>query len=365
MAQTTNNYQIIQKVSATDTLLLHPETEAEVVLYDGTTSKLQATNLQTAIDKVSAKIDTINDGGVVTGIKGNAETIFRKGEVNLTPTNIGAEPSGTVATHNTNNTAHQDIRTAVSLAQSKADSAVTLAEGRARAVSFDTVADMTSALKSASNTAYKVGDNLFIKAIGSPDYWVSGVLAANTGTYGYYEISELETQKVDLSGYQTKTDNSLATTSKTVVGAIGEVKTTADTAKANAQTNATAITNIVNGATKVAKSANADNATNATSATTSTKWVAPRSIGVSVNSGTKSDGTAIAASNSQSVDGSVDKTIALTLGDSGISVGTYSAVQVNSKGIAVAGGQMVEIGSSGQTAPSVNLATGGLFFKLI
>ena len=48
-----------------------------------------------------------------------------------------------------------------------------------------------------------------------------------------------------------------------------------------------------------------------------------------------------------------------------VAAGTYSAVQVNAKGVAVAGGQMIEIGTSGQTTPSASLATGGLFFKVV
>ena len=46
MAQTTNKFQIIQKVSAEDTVLIHPETEAEVVKYKGTTSGIAAENVQ-------------------------------------------------------------------------------------------------------------------------------------------------------------------------------------------------------------------------------------------------------------------------------------------------------------------------------
>ena len=80
--------------------------------------------------------------------------------MNLTPAQIGAEPGGAVNTHNTSSTAHSDIRTAISNAQSKADSAYTLAEGRAKAVSFETAAAMTTALKAAAKTEYKVGDNL-------------------------------------------------------------------------------------------------------------------------------------------------------------------------------------------------------------
>ena len=102
------------------------------------------------------------------------------------------------------------------------------------------------------------------------------------------------------------------------------------------------------------------------SATSAGKWSTGRTIGVTINSGIKKDGsTAISGSGSQSVDGSADKTIAVTLGDSGVAAGTYSAVQVNAKGVAVAGGQMIEIGTSGQTTPSASLATGGLFFKVV
>jgi hypothetical protein len=369
MAQTTNKFQIIQKVSAEDTVLIHPETEAEVVKYSGTAAGISAENVQGAIDEVYEQVKGITGGGIVTGIKGDKETAYRKGAVNLTTANIGAEPSGAVNTHDTSGTAHSDIRTAVTNAQNKANSAYALAEGRAKAISFDTIAAMTTALKAAAKTDYKVGDNIFIKALDTPDYWVSKVLDNNTGTYGYFEISALESQKVDLAAYQTKTDNTLATTAKTVVGAIGEVKTTADAAKSQSNTNVTEIANIKNGTTKVGAATKADKATSAdtaTSATSAGKWTAARTLGVSVNSGVKKDGsTAISGSGSQSVDGSANKTVSVTLGDSGVTAGTYSAVQVNAKGIAVAGGQMIEIGTSGQTAPSASLATGGLFFKVV
>ena len=51
--------------------------------------------------------------------------------------------------------------------------------------------------------------------------------------------------------YQKKQDNTLSTTAKTVVGAINEVKGTADAASTKATTNATEITNIKNGTTAV------------------------------------------------------------------------------------------------------------------
>ena len=53
MAQTKNKYQIIQKVSDQDTILLHPETEAGIVEYDNSQSGLSATTVQGAIDEIS------------------------------------------------------------------------------------------------------------------------------------------------------------------------------------------------------------------------------------------------------------------------------------------------------------------------
>lgn len=53
------------------------------------------------------------------------------------------------------------------------------------------------------------------------------------------------------------------------------------------------------------------------------------------------------------------------LSDTGITPGTYSALTVGADGRATAGGFMIEIGTSGQTTPSTNLAVGGLFFKQI
>ena len=375
MAQTTNKYQIIQKISDQDTILLHPETEASVVEYDNSQSGIQSNTVQGAIDELKT-------GSGVTGVKGNSESAYRKGNINLTAANIGAESLGTVNTHNSSNTAHNDIRQAITTAQTRADNAYTLAEGKSKGVSYESVQAFVNAFNSLSATSQKIGDTIYIKGTGSPDLWVYKVQSsASTYTYtsddafvtalntvgyiqvGYYQVVALEGDKLDLEDYQKKTDNSLSTTSKTIVGAINEVKTSVNSVSSTASTNASEITKIKDGTTKVGSATSADFSTEATSAT---KWKTARTIGVSVGSGTKANGTtAISGSGTQSVDGSANKTISVTLGDSGITAGTYSAVQVNAKGIAVAGGHMIEIGSSGQTTPSSTLATGGLFFKVV
>lgn len=55
----------------------------------------------------------------------------------------------------------------------------------------------------------------------------------------------------------------------------------------------------------------------------------------------------------------------MELGESGIEEGVYSVVKVNSKGIATAGGQIVQFGSTVNAGPTDSLAVGGLFFRKI
>ena len=51
---------------------------------------ISATNVADGFEELNENINQITGGGVVTGVKGNAETAFRTGQVNLTPANIGA-----------------------------------------------------------------------------------------------------------------------------------------------------------------------------------------------------------------------------------------------------------------------------------
>ena len=90
------------------------------------------------------------------------------------------------------NTATQTAQNALN----KATQAETIAKGRATGYVFDTVSDMNTWLANADNVANLVlGDNFYIRATDAPDYWWDGSQA-----------QELETEKVDLSGYATDTE---------------------------------------------------------------------------------------------------------------------------------------------------------------
>ena len=70
------------------------------------------------------------------------------------------------------------------------------------------------------------------------------------------------------------------------------------------------------------------------------------------------------ATGTGSFDGSANLSIALTLKAVG-TAGTYSVVQTDANGRVVSGAQLIEVGTTGQTTPSNDLAVGGLFFKEI
>lgn len=149
-------------------------------------------------------------------------------------------------------------KTELSAVETTANTAKTIAEGRARAVSFESYTAMVTAINAAESTEYKVGDNIFIQTKEVPDLWVYSV-ESTTSSYsytndtalvsalettgyvqiGYYKIAAMETGKVDLTGYvpttrkvNNKALSSDITLSASDVGALAAdgtaVKATAD-----------------------------------------------------------------------------------------------------------------------------------------
>lgn len=92
-------------------------------------------------------------------------------------------------------TAAQEAGAAAQTAQETANDAKSIAEGRAQAKAFDTVAAMNEWLADPANTeTLNVGDPLYIRAENEPDYWWDGTQAL-----------EMETS-VDLTQYYTKAE---------------------------------------------------------------------------------------------------------------------------------------------------------------
>ena len=165
-------------------------------------------DLETQISDVEAalqdagKVNTVSvNGGTPVQPDGNKNVNLSISKNTVGLGNVTNENANTlISAHNGNSAAHTDIRNAVSAVEELATEAKTLAEGRARAVVFTTKALMESTLYAENDkTKYKVGDNIFIEEVGVPDYWVKGILAQKVSPYGWYDLSPLETQKVDLT----------------------------------------------------------------------------------------------------------------------------------------------------------------------
>lgn len=444
--------QVTQLVNTADGLKLqqyYPETTAEVTNIKAIAG-VTGTNVQQALESIQGNINDITSGGTVTNVNGV------KGAVNIAEgTNIGVTVSGqnitistpaeenvinevqlngtkitpmgkkvnvqvtkaTVGLSNVNNVAITQTQVDqigtntenITKAQEKADEAYTIAKGKTSSYTFDTYETMVAELKSAPKNKYNVGDNLYIRALNVPDYWVAEQLSTNTGTYGYYDISPLESDKTVLKDYQTKNlvtpINVGGTTKTTVESALQAINTLAGTNKTDiqgldgalgiVQENVTKILNgetVVPNAAEATKAKNVDlavtvtpdttngdkvsigagtgkkaefNVVNAKKSATSDKLATARKITVNVNSGKKSNNTTdILGTGNATFDGSADKSISVELGASGVTAGAYSAVQVNAKGIVTGGGNIVEF-DTGTGQPSTNLAVGGLFFKII
>lgn len=111
----------------------------------------------------------------------------------------------------------------LSVVEEKTNEALSIAKGATRAFVYDTYGDMISELNTLNNTELSVNYHIMIRTVNVPDLWVSGI-SEKTVEYaytsddtliadlaedgiiqvGYYVLSTLETQKVDLAEYASK-----------------------------------------------------------------------------------------------------------------------------------------------------------------
>ena len=270
---------------------------------------LDAKNVQEAL----VKIKDIADNGGVTGVKGSAETSYRKGNVEISPANIGL---GNVTNH------AQVKRTEMGVANGVATLGTDGKVPSGQLPSY--VDDVLEFENKASFPAKGEAGKIYVSKDTNLTYRWSGS--------AYVEISaSLALGETSSTAYAGDKGKALAVRVTAVEG-----KTS--TNESNISSVGTRVTNLENG-TKAAGKA--------------TKLATARKISISGD-----------ATGSTDFDGSADKTINLTLANSGVIAGTYSAVAVDTKGRVTAGSQIVEWGAKGQTEPSANLAVGGLFFML-
>lgn len=377
----TKKYRI-QQLQTDETLLtLHPETDASIVQVDKSITGTTATNVQAAIkelkDEIKSTADEVKDG-VVTGVKGENETNFRKGQVTITKANIGLG--------NVNNTSDADKP--ISMATQQAlDNVIAIAEGKTKTYVleiannefFNSQEDslyfsltdefVTIGGETISFGSLKTGDIILVKDLDVPDRYVG--LKKQSDVLNFLYLYKLETQKVDLSDYALNEEITKIKDGNTIVKKAeqdkngNDISTTYLKNNSNGKIESTGIINFIveqKYPEIILESFDGIKAT-----------IMP--AGIDINSGGANiasitlDGNNVVTENSfktingESIVGTGN--IVTKLEDSGVEAGTYSVVQVNAKGIVTAGANIIEIGATGVTTPSANLASGGIFFQEI
>lgn len=431
--------QMLRVVNDDHAIQTLPETSADQVMLEDTGNKFTSTNVEGALSEVAKDIADLKTG---LASAGKVDDVQDVNGASIVTNKIAKLSKAAVGLGNVENTADADksVKHATS-----ADSATKATKdgggniisdtyatkqalqdsiaGKAKSFSYDNYQKFVEAVNAFSDTQMAVNDNVLIVTLGVPDMWVKSknatkvtytyatdeaiIASLNTTaglTVGYYTFAQLETTKVDLSTYQTKTDNTLETTSKDVVGAINEVKTKADA-------NEYILGNIINGNRVVPNAEHANAADNATNVTTNINGKAITSIfetdGVTAKNATHA-GSADEATSARSADvvanrlkvsgqdslgrateieydGAAAKEVAFNSTDftgTGATnkytvelatvymneahietiAGTYTAVSVNSKGVVQNGGRSIAFIEAGENIPA-DVMIGGLVFR--
>lgn len=298
------NYQINQLLENNVEVVLHPETTADVVL-------------ETALKKVMTadernKLNSVENGSQVNKIEvikvnGVATPVSNK-EVNIAinygnfiPTSEKGQNNGVATLGNDGKVPSTQLPSYVDDVLEFANKSSFPATGEAGKIYIDMQTNITYRW---SGTAYtEISQSLALGETSSTAY------AGDKGKANATKIIALETKTSAI-----ETEN---------------VK------------QATDIYNIKQGTTVVGESAIAG------------KLKTPRNIAIAGD-----------MSGNANFDGSANITINTALSNIA-TAGTYTAVSVDTKGRVVNGGKSIEVGTAGQTAPSSDLAVGGIFFKEI
>lgn len=415
MATTTTKMQHIVKVAEDEYLLLHPETDAEIVKVAA--AGITADNVEAALVELKQLISDITGGGVVTGVKGDAEEDYRQGNVNITKANVGLgnvdntsdlnKPISTATQEaldlkedkaNLKALAYKDSLTKADVGLGNVTNDAQVKRSEMGAAGGVATLDETGKVPSSQLPSYVddviegtyVNSTTFNDADGSPVTPESGKIYVDTTTNKEYRwggtqfvliseslalgetastaypgnkgkqnadnIAALQTSVSEIEEKDAQQDTQI-TAAKNAADAAQEAADTAQTAAETADSKAVAAQNkadanetnigkIVSGDTKVGKAGAAD------SATAASKLSTAQEISLTGD-----------ATGSATFDGSAPAAIAMTLKNSGVTAGTYSAVQVDAKGRVTKGGQIYILGEEGQDTPPDDLAIGAFFIR--
>ena len=352
---------------------IYPKTSADNV--DISVDGVQATNVQAAIGEINDNVKAITGGGVVTGVKGSAETTYRLGQVNITAANIGLG--------NVNNTSDENKPISIPqreefdainerfddyipLVQRGANGGVATLDssGKVPTSQLPSYVDDVSEYSSRnsfpttgeSGKIYVASDtNLTYRWSGTAYVEISPSLALGTTSSTAYagdKGAQLETEIAYIKNGPTTVKKAETAESANRVANSLNIAIFEGGSPRNEEYNGSAEISIGDEAHPIANANYADTAGSAGSAGTAgsaTKLVTARAISLSGD-----------ASGSANFDGTAPANIQVTLANTGVTAGTYSVLTVDAKGRATAGGQIIAYGNQGANPPA-DLAVGGLW----
>ena len=222
---TVKSYEIIQSIDATEAI---PDKEDFI------------TEAQKTLDDMENLKEEVETG--LTPTIGDNENWFVGGKDTGKPSR-GPQGASYIITDEdlkeVESNVTEDLKPMLEEIQDVADTAESIAKGANQSLSFGDYSTMISVFNSLNNDTYRVGQNILIVTLNVPDLWVSEVLEESAVyTYttdedltallkeqgyiqvGYYKLSALETQKVDLTEYVKNTD--IATSSKAGIVKVNE-----------------------------------------------------------------------------------------------------------------------------------------------
>lgn len=404
---------------------MHPETDAEIVQLaaDG----IEATNVKEALVELNENIKSITGGGVVTGVKGEAESNYRLGQVNITKANIGLgnvnntsdadKPISTATKQALDAKANaSDVTASLTLKADKTEipdvsnfitkSVTDLTNYYTKAETDGKVTELENRISAIPKFAISVVEALPTSGISETTIYLQKTSTTESGNLytEYIRVNDawesLGTQKLDLSGYATQTwvgtqiadfldesqVNALISTALVPYTKSSELATIAKSGKlSDATQDAThrVVTDTEKSTWNAKQNAltfdDAPTANSSNPVKSSGVYAADKAISddlEKVVNGTTPAGKATKlatartisasgdATGSASFDGSANADIKLTLKNSGVTAGTYTAVQVDAKGIVTKGGRIVQVDDGTHTV-SDDLVVGGFYLKKI
>ena len=211
-------------------------TETDISNWNGKQNALvSGTNIKTINNESllgSGNINISGSGGSSTDVQINGTSITSSGTANIITKGTYNSSTNKIATEsdlpnitgkqnitdNTLTTTNKTVPTAINEVNS-------IALGANQALSYSNYSAMVTAFNALDDDVYRVGQNVMIVTLEVPDLWISGIEStSSTYTYvddatittalsttgyiqvGYYKLSALETQKVDLTNYVQTSD---------------------------------------------------------------------------------------------------------------------------------------------------------------